>query len=356
MLDRTLADVRKRIAKRPKLNENDTKATLIEPILQALGWDVHDVDEVAREHKAPRAKPVDYALLVMREPRLYVEAKALGENLDDGRVANQIMGYAAVAGVEWIVLTNGDEWRIYNSHAVVPIDQKLLRTVRVSDTAAGAEAILGLLSKEQLKTKKIDALWRAHFVDSRVKSALERFFNPDKDMSLVNHVLAVTKDLTPEDIRGSMRRCKLTLDFPLSPSDVTERPRRSKAAKTKPGKGPTPDWKKELGFEITIKHLIDSKLMVPPMKFFVTYKGTQLDAVVMANGTVKCVGQEFTSLSQAASAARASIIGKRADGSYPPTNGWAFWRYKNSDGKPVHADMLRQQFLKLHKGASAEGA
>src|ERR1700752_345609 len=135
MLANTLGDVRKRIAKRPKLNENDTKATLIEPILSALGWDVHDVEEVAREHKAPRAKPVDYALLVMREPRLYVEAKGLGENLEDSRVANQIMGYAAAAGVEWIVVTNGDEWRIYNSHATVPIAEKPLRCVRISDPA-----------------------------------------------------------------------------------------------------------------------------------------------------------------------------------------------------------------------------
>ncbi|MBK7875558.1 MAG: hypothetical protein IPJ77_07375 [Planctomycetes bacterium] len=40
MLATTLADVRKRITKRPKLNENDTKATLIEPVLQALGWGI----------------------------------------------------------------------------------------------------------------------------------------------------------------------------------------------------------------------------------------------------------------------------------------------------------------------------
>lgn len=37
MLATTLDAIRKRIAKRPKLNENDTKATLIEPVLNALG-------------------------------------------------------------------------------------------------------------------------------------------------------------------------------------------------------------------------------------------------------------------------------------------------------------------------------
>lgn len=71
--------------------------------------------------------------MVLREPRLFIEAKSLGENLDVRRWANQIMGYASVAGVEWVVLTNGDEYRIYNSHAAVPVDEKLFRVVRVSD-------------------------------------------------------------------------------------------------------------------------------------------------------------------------------------------------------------------------------
>lgn len=51
MLAQTLADVRKRLQKRSKLNENYTKATLIEPVLGALGWDVLDPDEVSRESR-----------------------------------------------------------------------------------------------------------------------------------------------------------------------------------------------------------------------------------------------------------------------------------------------------------------
>ena len=36
-------------------------------------------------------------------------------------------------GVKWCVLTNGDEYRIYNSHAEVDVDEKLFRKVRISD-------------------------------------------------------------------------------------------------------------------------------------------------------------------------------------------------------------------------------
>src|SRR5574341_1461149 len=96
-LARTLGDLRGRVARvgRQRLNEENTKATLVEPLLRALGWDVEDIDEVQREYRHnKRDKPVDYALLDVRTPRLFVEAKALGENLDDRRWANQIMGYA----------------------------------------------------------------------------------------------------------------------------------------------------------------------------------------------------------------------------------------------------------------------
>src|SRR4051794_4604676 len=113
VLQEVLAQVRERITRyrgSAPINEQNTKAALIDPVLRALGWDIEDVDEVHREYKVKSAdNPVDYALLVLRTPRLFIEAKALGDNLNDRRWASQIMGYATVAGVEWVALTNGDE-------------------------------------------------------------------------------------------------------------------------------------------------------------------------------------------------------------------------------------------------------
>ena len=65
-----------------------------------MGWDVEELDEVRKEYRFKRGdNPVDYALLLLRTPRLFVEAKALGENLSDRRWAGQMLGYASVAGV-----------------------------------------------------------------------------------------------------------------------------------------------------------------------------------------------------------------------------------------------------------------
>lgn len=344
MLANAIVAARRRIAKSKKLNENDTKATLIEPILAALGWDVLDTDEVAREHRAPRAKPVDYALLVMREPKLYVEAKALGESLDEARVAHQIMGYAAVAGVEWIVLTNGDEWRIYNSHATVPVEQKLLRAVRVSDPAGGAEEILALLAKDQLQTKLIDALWRAHFVDRQVKAAIERLFNPDRDMALVNHVRNVAKELTAEDVRSSMRRCVLTIDFPLSPGDVVG----GKAKKS--GRRRTP-----VAVGVTLSQLIESKLIAPNQKLVARYKGQVAQAVVKRDGTVEFDGKSYASLSTAGSMAMAKLGGVKPDGSPRAVNGWDFWHVTDPDGERVPLATLRLPVARGKRAPSSAG-
>src|SRR4051812_29508496 len=106
---------------RQRVGESNTKAGLIEPIIAALGWDVLDPDEVHREYRRrPVDNPVDYALLLLRTPRLFIEAKGLGEKLDDPRWANQTISYAAVAGVEWVALTNGAEWRGVYAHAPAP--------------------------------------------------------------------------------------------------------------------------------------------------------------------------------------------------------------------------------------------
>jgi hypothetical protein len=102
------ADRYRRLGQR--VGESNTKAGLIEPVIAALGWDVLDPDEVHREYRLRSPdNPVDYALLLSRTPRLFIEAKGLGGNIDDPRWANQTISYAAVAGVEWVALTDETE-------------------------------------------------------------------------------------------------------------------------------------------------------------------------------------------------------------------------------------------------------
>lgn len=331
-LAETLAEVRrriKRVGNRP-MNEENTKATLIEPVLRALGWDVEDVDEVQREFKAqPRHKPVDYGLLVVRTPRLLIEAKALGENLVDHRWVNQIMGYAAVAGVEWVVLTDGDEYRIYNTHAPVVVEEKLFRTVRVSSDESAVGQTLELLAKNRLEENRIEVLWRAHFVDRQVRVAIEGLFARDhNDMLLVNFIAGQTKNLTAEEIRGSLARCRATFDFPLD-AEVLAVPR-SKAKRASKNNGSAS------GTAGTLGDLIAAGVLKPPVQLMRIYKGKELTATILPNGKVRVGKVEHDSVSTAAIAAIQQVTGREQ-----PTNGWDFWQVPAADGQRVKLSSFR---------------
>ena len=109
-LTSALPKLRKRIQKIQTRNENigeqNTKVALIDPLLAALSWDVEDIDEVSREYwRTSQDNPVDYALFMLRSPRLFVEAKGLEKDLSDRKWMSQVLGYATVVGVEWCVLT-----------------------------------------------------------------------------------------------------------------------------------------------------------------------------------------------------------------------------------------------------------
>src|SRR5690242_10018090 len=150
---------------------------LIEPVLQALGWDLFDPEEVNREYRRRSAdNPVDYALLLLRTPRLFVEAKGIGENIEDPKWTNQTISYAAVAGVEWVALTDGAQWRIYNAHAPVPAEEKLFRSVDIADDPDAAVEILELLSKDNMRENRIQELWQGYFVDRQIHSVLTGLF------------------------------------------------------------------------------------------------------------------------------------------------------------------------------------
>src|SRR5687768_1462101 len=252
-LSKTLAEVRGRVIHHSKrgLNEQNTKATLIEPVLRTLGWNTEDVDEVAHEYRVKnRDKPVDYGLLTMRVPRLFVEAKGLGENLQDRRWINQIMGYAAVAGVRWIVLTDGNEYRIYNAHAPVHVDEKLFRTVKVDSDDATLAPTLALLAKDQLVENRIEAIWRAQFIDRQVHAVLDRLFSGEGEMLLVNHVAGKVENLSTDEIRASLLRSRASFDFP--------EPVLSGAIEAIPKPGD--DGRRRVDHEITLADLIRAKL------------------------------------------------------------------------------------------------
>lgn len=223
-LQRVIRKVRGRVQKarerRESLGEENTKITLIEPILKALGWDIYEIDEVRREYKRkPTDNPVDYALFVMRSPRLFIEAKDLSKDLSGRKSVSQTLGYATVVGVEWCVLTNGDEYRLYNAHAPVDVEKKLFRSFSISDALQHDLAVetFSLLAKDSIG-EPLRSLWKAHFVDRKVQTSLQGLFS-EPDRALIRLVRRGIPDLKPSEVRESLKRAEIKVDFPaiLSP-------------------------------------------------------------------------------------------------------------------------------------------
>jgi len=112
-----------------KLGEADTRAVFIDPLLKALGYEA--IEEIQREVYVKDTKEfLDYVLTIDGVPRIGVEAKALTKTLTDGD-AGQVIQYCSILGIEWSVVTNGREWRLYHQFAKTDLAGRLgeLRTV-----------------------------------------------------------------------------------------------------------------------------------------------------------------------------------------------------------------------------------
>jgi len=341
--------VRKRIQqirdRKEIIGEQNTKAALIDPVLIALGWDLQEIDEVRREYRRkPQDNPVDYALFLNRTECLFIEAKSLEKDLNDRKWISQNLSYATVVGVRWCALTNGDEYRIYNSHAAVDVEQKLFRSVRVSDTANAnyVADTLHLLSKEQMQGRLLDELWKVHFIDANVTRSIEALL-ANEDHGLIRLVCKKAKGVTPAEVRASLKRAKIRIDFPV-PAVTGGRGSLSTVGGKRRKTG------QALVADATVADLVHAGLIRTPFRIEREYKGAQLTGLVRPDGKVEFDGQVYDSLSSAAGMARKSVVGAPAGRPYPPTNGWTFWMYSDADGGELRdIDHLRQNYLAQKK-------
>jgi predicted type IV restriction endonuclease len=338
--------VRKRVQqirdRKETIGEQNTKAALIDPILIALGWDLQEIDEVRREYRRkPQDNPVDYALFLNRTECLFIEAKSLEKDLNDRKWISQNLSYATVVGVRWCALTNGDEYRIYNSHAAVDVEQKLFRSIRISDSA-NADYVadtLHLLSKEQMQGRLLDELWKVHFIDGNVSRSIEALL-ANEDVGLIRLVSKKAKGVTPSEVRASLKRAKIRIDFPVPAVPAGRRPlstvgRKRQIARQTMNMAGT-----------TVGNLVAAGLIRAPFRIEREYKGVNVTATVRPGGKVEFDGQIYDSLSTAAGMARKSVSGAPVGRPYPQTNGWTFWMYSDEEsGGRREIDHLRKSYL-----------
>ncbi|MCC7351449.1 MAG: type I restriction enzyme HsdR N-terminal domain-containing protein [Phycisphaerales bacterium] len=120
------------------VSEADT-VTIVKDILSEIfGYDKYA--DLTGEY-AIRGTFCDLAIKLDDKLTELVEVKAAGTALDDRHV-KQAVDYAANQGVEWVILTNGSIWRLYQVIFAKPIDKRLLTEIDITTIETRKDAHL----------------------------------------------------------------------------------------------------------------------------------------------------------------------------------------------------------------------
>jgi len=168
-------------------NEANTRKDFIEPLFEALGWNVRSKEEVDAE-KLVRPGFADYAFLQHGVVRFYLEAKPLEDDIYQEQYARQVITYAYSKGTAWALLTNFARLVVFD--ALEQVDGGAPR--RVLDLQCGdyvsSPDLIVLLTPESLAdgslvthAEKIGVRRRAIPIEKRLYESMrawrERLFN-----------------------------------------------------------------------------------------------------------------------------------------------------------------------------------
>lgn len=139
-------------------NEGDTRLLVTDFLEHALGYDKYE--DLTTEYGV-KGEFADYGIRIDKELVAFVEVKRVATKLA-AKHLRQVEMYAVNEGVEWMILTNGVEWRAYHLSAGLPVEIDLALDVNLlgDGTAATKADLLYYLSRESFKRKQIDELWR----------------------------------------------------------------------------------------------------------------------------------------------------------------------------------------------------
>ena len=153
-------------------SEAQTRLSLIDPLLRALGWDISDPAMVRPEYVLS-GKRADYALLNGQgQVAVFLEAKRLDEQLSPSH-RSQLAAYATELGIKYSALTNGDQWEVYDNSQMVPIEERRILNTSIVDYPSTKCALQLLL------------LWRPNMALGQPMKASEPLLGTEPDSSPV---------------------------------------------------------------------------------------------------------------------------------------------------------------------------
>lgn len=125
--ERLLSGVKKfqpivRKAQAMDINESDTVTIVSDILSDVFGYDKYT--EITSEF-AIKKTFCDLAIKLDGVPKLLIECKAAGLDLKEQHI-RQAVDYGANSGIEWVILTNGVAWKVYNIIFGKPVASELV--------------------------------------------------------------------------------------------------------------------------------------------------------------------------------------------------------------------------------------
>jgi hypothetical protein len=165
-LQKPLADAVSRDA-----NEGDTRLLVTDLLCDGLGYDKYG--DLTTEYQV-RGEFADYGIRIDKQLVAFIEVKRAATKLSLKHL-RQIELYAVNEGVEWLTLTNGPHWLVYHMTPGMPVTIDLALHVDLLDESIPlGQKIdrLFYLSRESLKRRQIDELWKLQAATSPQRLAL----------------------------------------------------------------------------------------------------------------------------------------------------------------------------------------
>lgn len=237
------------VAKDRDVNESDTVAIITDILSAVFGYDKYL--EITSEFLI-RGTYCDLAIKLDDKIQFLIEAKAIGLDLKDNHI-RQAIDYGANHGIQWVLLTNGLEWRLYSIRFEKPIDYDLVANFQflsISPKLEKDQELVFMLAKEGLtrkareeyyeKVKCVNRYTLSHLILSEptinlLRRELRRFADGIKvDASEIDKILrneVFKRDLfeTEEAKAVAAKVCKMYKKKNRSPKILPEIPADSKS-------------------------------------------------------------------------------------------------------------------------------
>lgn len=191
-LERVAKGIRKykSVAQKARSNnaqESDTRMIVSAFVSDALGWDAFD--HLTGEFRIKGA----YADFVIRKDGRHfviIEVKAISGKLNEKHLY-QAVSYAANQGVEWVILTNGAEWRLYRVLFNKPVEHQLVFEVSLID--------------EDMKPKEKAELLYLLTPEAQRKDELEVYYQRKKALSGANIAKLILSESVLTRLRAEIK-------------------------------------------------------------------------------------------------------------------------------------------------------